>query len=84
MGFRRFMFHGVSMVRDEGDLACAALNCAGRGRWASRRPSPRAAREGNARSVTAQHGSGGAVGAPEVKVGCWGGDRYAASSNVTR
>jgi len=46
MGFRRFMFHGVSMVRDEGDLACAALNCAGRGRWASRRPSPRAARKG--------------------------------------
>jgi len=41
MGFRRFMFHGVSMVRDEGDLACA-----GRGRWASRRPSPRAARKG--------------------------------------
>src|SRR5206468_474532 len=37
MGFRRFMFHGVSMVRDEGDLACA-----GRGRRASRRPSPRA------------------------------------------
>jgi len=26
MGFRRFMFRGVTKVRDEGDLACAALN----------------------------------------------------------
>jgi len=25
MGFRRFMFHGVTKVRDEGDLACAAF-----------------------------------------------------------
>ena len=26
MGFRRFMFRGVTKVRDEGDPACAALN----------------------------------------------------------
>jgi len=26
MGFRRFMFRGVTKVRDDGDLACAALN----------------------------------------------------------
>jgi len=26
MGVRRFMFRGVTKVRDEGDLACAALN----------------------------------------------------------
>ena len=25
MGFRRFMFRGVTKVRDEGDLACVAL-----------------------------------------------------------
>jgi len=29
MGLRRFMFRGVTKVRDEWDLACA-----GRGRWA--------------------------------------------------
>jgi len=26
MGFRRFTFRGVTKVRDEWDLACAALN----------------------------------------------------------
>jgi len=26
MGFRRFMFRGVTKVRDDGDLACAALS----------------------------------------------------------
>jgi len=26
IGFRRFMFRGVTKVRDECDLACAALN----------------------------------------------------------
>src|SRR5437016_4272662 len=37
MGFRRFMFRGVTKVRDDGDLACAALNGAGCGRGAERR-----------------------------------------------
>ena len=27
MGFRRFMFRGVTKVREEWDLACAALKC---------------------------------------------------------
>src|SRR5205814_2370705 len=41
-----------------------ARESAGCGRWAERRPSPRAAGARNPRSVTAQHGSGGAVAAP--------------------
>jgi len=63
MGFRRFIFRGVTKVRDEWDLPCAALNLRRQGalggRGLARRP-----RAVNPRSVTAQHGSGGAAGAP--------------------
>src|SRR5207249_1811908 len=64
MGFRRFIFRGVTKVRDEWDLPCAALNLRrlrALGVAAASHGRPRAA---NRRSVTAQHGSGGAVGAP--------------------
>ena len=58
MGFRRFIFRGVTKVRDEWDPPAPAAG-ARRRRGLARRP-----RAANPRSVTAQHGSGGAVGAP--------------------
>src|SRR6266581_4109692 len=57
MGFRRFIFRGVTKVRDEWDPPAPAAG-ARRRRGLARRP-----RAVNPRSVTAQHGSGGAVAA---------------------
>jgi len=64
MGLRRFIFRGVTEVRDEWELPCAALNlrrllALGVAGGLVRRP-----RAVNPRFVTVQHGSGGAVGAP--------------------
>src|SRR5439155_19804542 len=57
MGFRRFIFRGVTKVRDEWDLPCAALNLRRAGAR-RRRGLARWPRAVNPRSVTAQHGSG--------------------------
>src|SRR2546427_6171336 len=51
-------------VRDEWDVACAALNLRRLRVLGGGLARPRAARGGSPRSGTAQHGSGGAVGAP--------------------
>jgi len=44
MGFRRFMFRGVTKCATNGTSPAPPWTGAGCGRWASRRPSPRAAR----------------------------------------
>src|SRR5437867_13368023 len=64
MGFRRFMFRGVTKVRDGTGPRLRRLEPApaagvGRSGGLARGPPAR-----GTRSVTAQHGSGGAVGAP--------------------
>ena len=58
MGFRRFTFRGVTKVRDEWDLACAALNrrrlqaLGVMAAWPAGRP------RGDLRSVTRSTGAG--------------------------